>query len=82
MSDSKGAIDATEEWYLYVPERHQPLQPYRSAHTVWPISAEELKQIEERAVKSMPSALNSLGTSFCPLLAPSLIIRLLPHFQA
>jgi hypothetical protein len=67
MSDAKGASGANEDWYLYLPERDVPLQPYRSAPTSWPISAKELEQIEERATKSSPSALNAHGSAFVRL---------------
>jgi hypothetical protein len=62
MSDAKGSIGAVDEWYLYLHFEDEVVQPYRSAPTVWPISAEEVKQIEAQAIPSNPSAINNLGT--------------------
>jgi hypothetical protein len=67
MSDAKAQIGASEEWCIFLlprnqPLRNQPLQPYRSAPTAWPISAEELTLTEVQSAASNASALNNLGT--------------------
>jgi hypothetical protein len=61
MSEAKGERGACEEWYLYLPARDEVVQPYRSAPTAWPISAEECNRAEAQAQLSNPSALNTLG---------------------
>jgi hypothetical protein len=61
MSTPTPQIGRKEEWYLYLPNAAKiPPQPYRTARTVWPISAQEVKQTESEAA-SNPSALNNLG---------------------
>ncbi len=57
------AIAAADEWYLYLPSKAEPLQPYRSAPTAWPLCAEELRRTESQAHSGNPSALNNLGTT-------------------
>jgi hypothetical protein len=59
-----------EEWCLYLPSRDKPLQPYRSARTAWPISAEELSRTESQAAASKASALNNLGNELRASAAP------------
>jgi hypothetical protein len=56
-------INAGDEWYLFIPSEKEPLQPYRSARTVWPLSAEELSRAERQAHSGNASALNNLGTT-------------------
>jgi hypothetical protein len=63
MSDGKTQIHAEDEWYLHLPFDQFVPQPYRSAPAAWPISAEELKRIDEQAIKANASALNNLGTT-------------------
>jgi hypothetical protein len=62
MSDAKGAIGADEEWHLWLIHDDEEVQPYRTAPTAWPISAEEVKRSESQAVSSNASAVNNLGT--------------------
>ncbi len=59
-----------EEWYLYLPSSDEPLQPYRSARTAWPISAEEVSRTESQAAASKASALNNLGNELRDSAAP------------
>ncbi len=64
MSTSPPQIGRDDEWYLYLPkEENVPPQPYRTARTVWPVSAQEVKQTEDEAARSNPSALNNLGNA-------------------
>jgi hypothetical protein len=50
------------EWYLYLPPTQEcPLQPYRSAPTIWSVSSQELDRIECSVKTGDASALNSLG---------------------
>jgi hypothetical protein len=64
MSTSTPQIGREEEWYLYLPNAaNTPPQLYRTARTVWPISAQDLKQTEDEAARSNPSALNNLGNA-------------------
>ncbi len=67
MSDAKQRIGADDEWYLYFPSgEEEPPQPYRTAPTVWPLSADELSRTERAAQSSdkaeRAAALNNLGT--------------------
>jgi hypothetical protein len=62
MSTSPPQIGREEEWYLYLPNDAKiPPQLYRTARTVWPLSAQDVKQTEDEAAASNPSALNNLG---------------------
>ena len=62
MSSSPSQIGRDDEWYLYLPKAaNVPPQPYRTARTVWPVSAQDVKQTEDEADRSNPSALNNLG---------------------
>ena len=62
MSTSPLQIGRDDEWFLYLPkEENVPAQPYRTARTVWPLSAQDVKQTEDEAARSNPSALNNLG---------------------
>jgi hypothetical protein len=72
MADAKtDQISGGEQWYLYRPSKQSeggvdvemPIQPYRSAPTTWPLSAEELSRTERLAQSCNPSALNNLGTA-------------------
>jgi hypothetical protein len=63
MSDGKHQINVVDEWYLHYPAKFEPLQPYRTAHTVWPLSAEELSRTERQAQSGNASALNNFGTN-------------------
>ncbi len=65
MTDSKGQIGASEEWYLYLPSNEALPQPYRSAPITWPISDVELKRTEAQAQSGNASALNNLGKAQC-----------------
>ncbi len=71
MSDAKQRIGADDEWYLYFPaaEEPEPPQPYRTAPTVWPLSANELSRTERAAQSTdkaeRAAALNNLGTELC-----------------
>jgi hypothetical protein len=56
-------IGPNEEWYLHYPSKFERLQPYRTAHTVWPLSTEELSRTERQAQSGNASALNNLGTN-------------------
>ncbi len=67
MSDAKDGIATDEEWYLYIPSKDEPPQPYRSARAVWPLGAEELSRTDRQAQSGNPSALNNLGTPHTPL---------------
>ncbi len=67
-ADAKDQIGPNEEWFLHF-RSDVPLQPYRSALTVWPLSAEELSRTERQAQSGNPSALNNLGTNERPLTA-------------
>jgi hypothetical protein len=69
--DKKNRIGAGDEWYLYLPSNKEPVQPYRTAHTVWPLSAEELSRTESQAQSGNASALNNLGTTRHPAFAQS-----------
>jgi hypothetical protein len=62
-SDAKDRTGAGDEWYLYLPSNKEPVQPYRTAHTVWPLSAGELSRTESQAQSGNASALNNLGTT-------------------
>jgi hypothetical protein len=66
MSDAKQRIGADDEWYLYFPTNEVVAQPYRTAPTVWPLSADELSRTERAAQSSdkaeRAAALNNLGT--------------------
>jgi hypothetical protein len=74
MTEAKGplatkaqaSISASEEWFVYIPPFNEP-QPYRSAPTTWPISAEELSRTEAQAQSGNASALNNLGTNHTQL---------------
>ncbi len=75
--DAKDQLSAADEWYLYHPsDSGVQLQPYRSAQTVWPLSAEELSRTESQAQSGNASALNNLGTikTGCSWLASAVII--------
>jgi hypothetical protein len=64
MAAASDRISVSEEWYLYHPFAEDvPLQPYRTARTVWPLSAEELSRTERQAESGNASALNNLGTA-------------------
>jgi hypothetical protein len=60
-TDAKDQIGPSDEWYLFMANQDLP-QPYRTSHTVWPLSAEELSRTERQAQSGNPSALNNLGT--------------------
>jgi hypothetical protein len=62
MSDTKAQISADNEWYVFQTLPYGE-QPYRSAPTAWPLSADELTRTEAQAATSNPSALNNLGMS-------------------
>jgi TPR repeat protein len=64
--DAKHQIGPNEEWYLHV-DFDVPLQPYRTAHTVWPLSTEELSHTERQAQSGNASALNNLGINERPV---------------
>jgi hypothetical protein len=61
--DAKNLIGPNDEWYLHHPSHFEAPQPYRTAHTVWPLSAEELSRTERQAQSGNASALNNLGTN-------------------
>jgi hypothetical protein len=64
MSASPPQIGRDDEWHLCLPkEKNVPPQPYRTARTVWPLSAQDVKQTENEAARSNPSALNNLGSA-------------------
>jgi hypothetical protein len=62
-ADEKDRIGAGDEWYLYLPSNEEPVQPYRTAHTVWPLGTEELSRTESQAQSGNAPALNNLGTA-------------------
>ncbi len=67
MCDARQRIGAVDEWYLYFPAgEEEPPQPYRTAPTVWPLSADELSRTERASQSSdkaeRAAALNNLGT--------------------
>jgi hypothetical protein len=61
MSSAQVPLSADEAWYVFVPSRATPPQLYRSAPTVWPLSAEALSTIETQAQSGNTSAINNLG---------------------
>jgi hypothetical protein len=69
--DAKDQIGPNDEWYLHYPSKVEPLQPYRTANTVWPLSAKELVRTERQAQSGNASALNNLGTDEIPADCPS-----------
>jgi hypothetical protein len=68
--DAKHQIGPNEEWYLHF-HSDLPLQPYRTAHAVWPLSTEELSRTESQAQSDNASALNNLGTNERPTDGPA-----------
>jgi hypothetical protein len=62
MTDFNHQCIADKQWLLYIPSSKDGVQPFRSAPTAWPISAEELKRTEARAARANVSAINNLGT--------------------
>jgi hypothetical protein len=68
--DARDQIGPGDEWYLHFPS-DEPLQPYRSARTVWPLSAEELSRTERQAQSGNASALNNLGNDETPTDCPA-----------
>jgi hypothetical protein len=61
MSDAKHRIGISEEWYLFIPPGGALPQLYRTARTVWPLSAKEVQLTESQAQSGNPCALNNLG---------------------
>ncbi len=62
LADAKDQIGANDEWYVHRPSKFESPQPYRTAHAVWSLSAEELSRTESQAQSGNASALSNLGT--------------------